>query len=178
MKRHGSMNHIYRVVWSEARNAWIAVAEITRGRGKVSRRRLVAMALSLGATAALAEPLGGQVTAGAGNISQAGVTTTITQSSQNLSVNWQSFNIAAVETVNFVQPSAAAIAVNRILDPNGTQVLGRLNANGQAYLINPNGILFGRNAQVNVGGLVASTLQVSDVDCMMGCCRTPSALGT
>jgi filamentous hemagglutinin family protein len=61
-----------------------------------------------------------------------------------------------------VQPSASAIAVNRILDTNGTQILGRLNANGQVYLINPNGILFGQGAQVNVGGLVASTLDLND----------------
>jgi filamentous hemagglutinin family protein len=55
-----------------------------------------------------------------------------------------------------------SIAVNRILDTNGSQILGRLNANGQVWLINPNGLLFGRGAQVNVGGLVASTLDVSD----------------
>ena len=67
-----------------------------------------------------------------------------------------------MEIVNFFQPSATAIAVNRIFDTNGTQILGRLNANGQVWLINPNGILFGQGAQVNVGGLVASTLNMSD----------------
>ena len=67
-----------------------------------------------------------------------------------------------MEIVNFLQPSATAIAVNRIFDTNGTQILGRLNANGQVWLINPNGILFGQGAQVNVGGLVASTLNMSD----------------
>jgi len=67
-----------------------------------------------------------------------------------------------LEIVNFFQPSATAIAVNRIFDTNGTQILGRLNANGQVWLINPNGILFGQGAQVNVGGLVASTLNMSD----------------
>jgi filamentous hemagglutinin family protein len=85
---------------------------------------------------AQAEPIGGQVSAGTGSVTQSGVTTTINQSSQNLALNWQ-------ETVNFLQPSATAIAVNRIFDTNGTQILGRLNANGQVYLINPNGILFG-----------------------------------
>jgi filamentous hemagglutinin family protein len=92
---------------------------------------------------AQAEPIGGQVSAGTGSVTQSGVTTTINQSSQNLALNWQSFNIAPQETVNFLQPSATAIAVNRIFDTNGTQILGRLNANGQVYLINPNGILFG-----------------------------------
>jgi filamentous hemagglutinin family protein len=110
-----------------------------------------------------ADPTDGFVVGGQGTIAQTGATTTITQSSQNLSLTWGSFNIGAQETVNFVQPSASALAVNRILDTNGTQILGRLNANGQVYLINPNGILFGQGAQVNVGGLVASTLDFSDV---------------
>ena len=88
--------------------------------------------------------------------------TTIQQDSQNLSLNWLSFNIGAQDTVNFVQPNAQSIAVNRIADPNGSVILGHLNANGQVFLINPNGVLFGQGAQVNVGGLVASTLDVSD----------------
>ncbi|MFX6118714.1 filamentous hemagglutinin N-terminal domain-containing protein, partial [Acinetobacter baumannii] len=56
----------------------------------------------------------------------------------------------------------SAIAVNRIQDVNATQFMGQLNANGQVYLINPNGILFGAGAQVNVGSLVASTLDIND----------------
>ncbi|HWW04671.1 YDG domain-containing protein [Collimonas sp.] len=162
MKRHGSMNHIYRLVWSAVANGWIAVAETTRGRGKGGRRKLVAAALSLTAIAAQAAPTGGQIVAGTGSIRQSGTTTTISQTSQNASLNWSGFNIAPQETVNFVQPSASAIAVNRIFDTSGTQILGRLNANGQVFLINPNGILFGAGAQVNVGGLVASTLDFHD----------------
>jgi len=84
------------------------------------------------------------------------------QSSSALSLTWESFNIAAQETVNFQQPSSSAIAINRIFDTNGTVILGRLNANGQVYLINPNGFLFGQSAQVNVAGLVASTLDLDD----------------
>ena len=95
---------------------------------------------------------------------RAGTTTTIDQASQNLSLNWASFNIAPQESVNFVQPSAAAIAINRIFDTNGTQILGHLNANGQIFLINPNGVLFGSGSQVDVGGLIATTLDVSGAD--------------
>jgi filamentous hemagglutinin family protein len=162
MKRHGSMNHIYRLVWSQVLNGWVAVAETARGRGKGSRRKLIAAALALSASLAQAAPVGGQLVSGAGSISQSGATTTVTQSSQNLSLTWKGFNIAPQETVNFVQPSASAIAVNRIFDTQGTQVLGHLNANGQVYLINPNGVLFGQGAQVNVGGLVASTLDLNE----------------
>jgi filamentous hemagglutinin family protein len=91
-----------------------------------------------------------------------GATTTITQASEKLSINWQSINVAKAETVNFVQPSASALAVNRILDTQGSQILGKINANGQVWLINPNGVLFGKDAQINVGGLLASTLNPDD----------------
>ncbi|MBG6222229.1 filamentous hemagglutinin family protein [Janthinobacterium sp. CG_23.4] len=147
-------------------NAWVAVAETSRGRGKGARRKLAAAAAAMAALAlggpACAGPAGGQVVAGTATISQSGTTTTIQQTSQQATLNWASFNVGSKETVNFVQPSASALAVNRILDHNGSQILGRLNANGQVYLINPNGILFGRTAQVNVGALVASTLDVDN----------------
>ncbi|MDO8041524.1 YDG domain-containing protein [Janthinobacterium sp. SUN137] len=164
MHRHGSLNHIYRLVWSHVLNAWVAVAETSRGRGKGSRRKLAAAAAAMTALAlggpAQAAPTGGQVVSGTASISQQGGTTTIHQGSAQAALNWNSFNVGAKETVNFVQPSTSALAVNRIFDSNGTQILGRVNANGQVYLINPNGVLFGRGAQVNVGGLVASTLDV------------------
>jgi filamentous hemagglutinin family protein len=172
-----SMNHIYRLIWSEVLNGWVAVAESSRGRGKGSSRKLVAAALSLCAATGQAAPAGAELVSGAGSISQSGPTTTIQQSSPILSLNWQSFNVAPQETVNFRQPSAAAIAVNRIYDTNGTQILGQLNANGQVWLVNPNGILFGQGAQVNVGGLVASTLDFNDTG-LNGNARTFSGNGT
>ena len=160
------MNRIYRLVWSRTQQAWVPVSEISgglaRGGNKSTRSKLLAASLTLCTAVAQASPSDGVVTAGAGSIAQTGTTTTIHQNSQNLSLNWQSFNIAAKEIVNFVQPSASAIAVNRIFDTSATQILGQLNANGQVYLINPNGIIFGQSSQVNVGGLVASTLDVSD----------------
>ena len=165
MKRKSSLNHVFRLIWNQATNAWVAVAETSRGRGKSGRTQrsvLAAAVLAMPLAAAQAAPAGGQVTAGSGSVSQNGAETTVTQNSATLSMSWQSFNIGKSETVNFVQPTAQSIAVNRILDTNGSEILGRLNANGQVWLINPNGLLFGRDAQVNVGGLVASTLDVSD----------------
>ena len=144
MHRHASLNRMYRLVWSHVRQAWVAVAETARGHGKCARRRLLLAAAALAATSlAQAGPTGGQVTAGKGSIDQSATTTTISQSSQNLSLQWTSFNTGAAETVNFVQPSNSAIAVNRILDSSATQFFGKLNANGQVYVINPNGVLFG-----------------------------------
>ncbi|QYG07993.1 YDG domain-containing protein [Janthinobacterium sp. PAMC25594] len=156
------MNRIYRLVWSHVHQTWVAVHERAKGKGKSANRRLVSSVLLAASHSAMAGPTGGQVTAGNGTINQNGATTTVTQASQNLSLNWQSFNTSSGETVNFVQPSASAIAVNRISGNSATQFYGALNANGQVYLINPNGVLFGAGSQINVGGLVASTLDTGD----------------
>lgn len=166
MKSNGSLNHIFRLVWSQVTNAWVAVAENTKGKSKGSRK-LVAAALSLSIIAltlpdALAGPSGAQVLSGTASVQQAGNVTTVNQTSHAVSLNWNSFNIAGQETVNFNQPSKTAVAVNHILGNNGSQILGHLNANGIVYLVNPNGILFGQGAQVNVGALVASTLNLSE----------------
>ena len=159
------MNHIYRLVWSHVLAAWVAIAESGSGRGKSSSRKLkfvIAPSLTLYAALTPAAPLDGLVVSGVGHIATSGATTTIQQATQNLSLSWKSFDVAAHETVNFVQPSTTAIAVNRIADINGSQILGNVNANGQVYLINPNGILFGQDAQVDVGSLVASALDIND----------------
>jgi large exoprotein involved in heme utilization and adhesion len=113
------MNHTYRLLWSHARRAWVVVGETARSQSKNTTRGIVIAATSLTVTAMLATPTqagpsGGQVTAGQGGISHSADTTTINQSSNNLSVNWQSFNVNANETVNFIQPSATAIAINHI----------------------------------------------------------------
>lgn len=109
-------------------------------------------------------PSGGTVAAGAAQISQGGDKLTVRQSSQHLALDWRSFNIGAGKTVRFDQPQASSIALNRIFDQNASQILGSLSANGQVFLSNPNGILFGRGAQVNVGGLLASSNSISDAD--------------
>ncbi|MEN9867660.1 MAG: hypothetical protein RL748_3250, partial [Pseudomonadota bacterium] len=183
------MNHIYRLIWSKRLGSLVVVAETATGCGKdaagcdgaagVARRwraflRPMVLALagalcSMGAVSlisapVLAGPKDGVVVAGKGTITSTPTTTTIVQTTPNLTLNWNSFNIGVGESVIFNQPGSNAIALNRILSANGSQILGQLQANGQVFLINPNGILFGRNAQVNVGGLVASTLNISDAD--------------
>ena len=131
----------------------------------------VVLAAGLGGTCigtAEANPTGGTVVAGQGAISQSGTTTTVSQQSQTLSLNWLGFSIAPGQTVQFIQPSASSIALNRVTGTDASQVYGKLLANGQVFLINPNGVLFGRGALVNVGGLVASTLNISDADFLAG----------
>jgi len=131
--------------------------------------QLLAVAiLFASAGGAYALPVGGAVSAGSATIGSGGGTTTITQASQNAAINWQSFNIGTGETVNFVQPNGSATALNRVLGADPSSILGSLNANGKVFLVNPNGIVFGQGASVNVGGLVGSTRGISDSDFMAG----------
>lgn len=113
-------------------------------------------------------PAGGEITAGSGSISVSGDTLTVTQHSAKLAADWQSFSIGAGHTVNFVQPSSDAAALNRVLGADVSVIQGSLNANGRVFLINPNGVLFTPGAQVNAGALVASTLHLSTEDFMAG----------
>jgi filamentous hemagglutinin family protein len=113
-------------------------------------------------------PMGGVVSAGGASIINGAVNTTIMQSTQNAAINWQSFNIASGEAVQFVQPNSSSVVLNRVTGSNPSSILGNLSANGKVFLVNPNGILFGQGASVNVGGLVASTLNISDSDFMAG----------
>ena len=130
---------------------------------------LCAGLLSLAAnTPSLASPTGGQVTAGNGQITQNGNQTTISQQSQNLAIDWQSFNIGANQGVTFVQPGATSVVLNQVLGQGASQILGSLKANGQVFILNPNGVLFGRGAQVSVGGLVAGTLGLDVSDFLAG----------
>ena len=109
-------------------------------------------------------PTGGQVVAGQATIQQSGANMTIQQATNQAILNWQSFSIGSGAAVNFVQPSASAVALNRVLGSDPSAIYGRLTANGQVFLLNPNGVLFGPGARVDVGGLVASTLAIRDAD--------------
>src|SRR5487761_697562 len=127
----------------------------------------VATAIGIGGglPAAIANPIGGAVVSGQGSISSPNAATTlINQQSNQLTLNWSSFNIASGQTVRFVQPSSSAVALNNILSQSPSQIFGELDANGRVVLINPNGILFGRSAQLNVGSLIASSLELKEYD--------------
>ncbi|MCG6873555.1 MAG: filamentous hemagglutinin N-terminal domain-containing protein [Betaproteobacteria bacterium] len=137
----------------------------------VRRRIAQAVLLAFGwaqAWQAAAMPTGAEISAGSAAISSTGSQMTIRQSTSKAAINWQQFNIGPGESVQFVQPGASAIALNRVLGQDPSAILGRLSANGQVLLLNPNGVLFGPGAQVNVGGIVASTLSLSDADFLAG----------
>jgi len=103
-------------------------------------------------------PVGDSTTAGKGKISRSADVLTVEQSSSRLAIDWQSFNINAGESVIFKQPSVQSIALNRVLGQDPSVILGTLSANGQVFVLNPNGVLFGAAAQ-SMWGLLASSLQ-------------------
>ena len=113
-------------------------------------------------------PTDGQIVAGSGIISQTGNTLTVNQATNNMIANWKSFSIGAGGTVEFIQPNANSVALNRVLGNEASSIYGNLIANGKVFLVNPNGVLFAPGAQVNVGGIVASTLNISDSDFLAG----------
>ena len=113
-------------------------------------------------------PSGGVVTSGSANISQTGKVTDITQSTQKASINWNKFNVANDETVNFKQPNVNSITLNRVVGNEKSIINGALNANGQVWILNSNGVLFGKDAKVNTAGLIATTKELSDTDFQAG----------
>lgn len=134
-------------------------------------------AAPLGATPALPIPCaagacragpGQFVTAGAASASTTSNTLTINQTSNSAILNWSTFNIGAGGSVVFKQPNASAIALNRIFQASPSQIFGNLSANGQIYLLNMNGFLFGSTATVNVGSLLVSSLPLSLTDAQFG----------
>jgi len=172
MKSHASINRIYRLVWSPASNSCVVVAENARDHGKTAAPLAVAgLALALACLAQqarAADAANASVATGTGSVSTLGNTTTINQSSQRLAIDWSNLSTRANEALVFNQPNAQAIALNRITGSSPSELLGSLTANGQVFILNPNGVLFGAGSQVNVGGLVASTLSMSNADFMAG----------
>ncbi|MCZ3374537.1 beta strand repeat-containing protein, partial [Rhizobium sp. AG207R] len=138
---------------------------------KVRLLALLASTALAHATVAPAQslPSGGQVAAGSATIGtpSAGALT-INQTSGSAVVNWQSFNVGKANRVTFVQPDANAAILNRVTGETSSTISGQINANGQVYLINPNGIAITSSGTVKAGAFVASTLGISDDDFMGG----------
>lgn len=188
------MNNIYRVIWNACTNVWQAVSEIGRSGGKTQSVRKGAGACGQGAlrsfaatsvmmACAMAHAQGVSPTlpvlttdsaktpAVNASVATAGNVMTVTQTAAKAVLNWESFNVGADKTVSFAQPDAASIALNRVIGVNAGSLMisrslieGKITANGQIFLINPAGITFAKGAQVDVGGIVASTRNISDED--------------
>ena len=121
------------------------------------------MAMSVGGIA-YAMPQGEVIRSGKGEITRQDKDMTVNQDSKRLAIDWSGFDIANDERVTFRQPDKDSVALNRVVGDAASVIDGTLSGNGHVYVINPNGVLFGKNASVDVGSLVASTARISDSD--------------
>jgi filamentous hemagglutinin family protein len=145
-------------------------SRLNRKKATGFRRKFASAGLGLAlalSQSAIANPTGPTVRHG--NVQVSGdVHTQIQQLTDRAIVDWNSFSIGASESVRFLQPSQLSVILNRVTGADPSTILGRLDANGNVFLINPNGILFGPSSVVNVGGLVASSLNITDQDFLSG----------
>jgi len=160
--------NIYKLVWSDETKTFVAVNEFAAAKGKRSRlsKAVASAAILLASTVALAAPLpvlNGTPNGGTPVVS--GTTMTITTGVNRSIYNWNTFDIANGYTVNYVQPGTSSISLNRV-GGGVSQIFGSLTSNGQVFLINPNGIIFGSGSSVNVQGIVASTMD-TDTDAFL-----------
>ncbi|CAM3767454.1 filamentous hemagglutinin N-terminal domain-containing protein [Polynucleobacter brandtiae] len=174
------MNTAYKVLWNARTHNYVVVSELAKGRCNNSvsikdgvagnifyrfpiKRIAFGVLLTLG-TKLFAAPLGGMVVDGSASIASSGNKTIITQSTPKAVINWQSFDVGAGQAVQFIQPNASSVALNRVIGSSPSNILGSISSNGQVFLINPNGILFAPGSSVNTGGFVASTLDISNTN--------------
>ena len=129
----------------------------------------LAVALAAGAPASFGLPRGAQATFGQTDVKQASPTQlNIQQASRRAGIDWTSFSIGSNERVVISQPDRGSVLLNRVLGGDPSQIFGSLRSNGTVWLINPRGIVFGAGSQVDVGGLLASTLSISNEDMASG----------
>ncbi|MGX3097305.1 two-partner secretion domain-containing protein, partial [Ursidibacter sp. B-7004-1] len=187
------MNKIYRLKFSKRLNQLVVVSEITTGHDKNSgssqsvdvnsvaettkgsgllKIKPLSALLSL-FTLGFAAPTfasglqGMDVVHGTATMSVNGKNTTITNSPDAI-INWKQFNINQDELVRFIQESSNSAVFNRVTSDQVSQLKGTLSSNGQVFLINPNGIFFGKDSVIDTAGFVASTLNIADEDIKRG----------
>ncbi|PUE43375.1 filamentous hemagglutinin N-terminal domain-containing protein [Limnohabitans sp. Hippo3] len=180
----------YKTVFSKRLGALVAVGEHATSQGKANgagsgggaasgasstigyiaalTASFAFVSLAWAAPATNALPTGGNVVQGAASMAQSANQLNITQSTQRAAINWQSFDIGAAAKVNVAQPNAQAVLLNRVVGQSPSQIFGKLQANGHVILVNPNGVLFGKDGSVNAGGFTASTLNITDANFMAG----------
>ncbi len=135
---------------------------------RMTMRLLAGAAFLLAPSIAAAGPQGGAVIDGAATIGAAGDTTTITQTSDKAIIDWQSFNVGAMERVDFVQPSRFAITLNRVLGAGPSQIDGRIFATGRVFIINGDGVVFGAGSRIDANGILATSADIANANFMAG----------
>ncbi|MBU3543276.1 filamentous hemagglutinin N-terminal domain-containing protein [Polynucleobacter sp. MWH-Loch1C5] len=163
------MNKSYKHVWSKKQGRYVVASEISKshsgGYSAVSRAVLIALGLLSATTYAQtvannALPTNPSIASGAATITETVNKLTINQSTDKLITNWSSFNIGKDATVQFIQPSSTASALNRINSSDPSYIYGTLQANGQVLFINQSGVLFAPGARVDAASVVTSTLNI------------------
>ncbi|MEY4592189.1 MAG: hypothetical protein RIR18_1084 [Pseudomonadota bacterium] len=175
------MNHSYRLVWNDRTERFVPAPETATACGKCGGTRILkplaaSLFAALSLTAAHAAtpvptqlPDGGRVVAGQATIAQTSpARMDITQTSNRAILEWNRFDIGSQAQVNFVQPSASSVALNRVLAGDASQIMGQLTANGQVWLMNPAGVIFGAGSRVDVGGIVATSMSMTNEDFLAG----------
>ena len=179
---------LHKIIFSKRLGALVAVAETSMGAGKSSAKSIGVSGGSIGirfglsllvallfgtecyaaTIAANTLPTGATVAQGKVSVSQTANTMTITQSSDKAVVNFQSFNVGSNAKVNIIQPSANSVQLDRVTGNDPSKIMGQLTSNGQVVLVNPNGIVVGKDGSVSASAFTASTLGISDADFMAG----------
>ena len=176
------MNHIYKTVFNASLGTWIAVSDLARGKHKTSTTKqksfnyctkiaktILLPPLFAFHSNAYALPTGNQLNAGQATVTTPTATQLqINQSSDKAVINWQTFSVGQNEAVHIQQPNQHSALLNRVVGQNASDIQGKIQANGQIYLINPNGIVFGKTAQVDVGGIIATTHDIKNDDFLNG----------
>ena len=168
------MNQAYKLVWSAAQQAWVVAGELARGRKKSSGLTLkmaaavvagLCMTAAYAAPASNALPAGESIASGSASFDRSVANhLTVNQSSSSLITNWNSFDVGAAASVQFVQPDSSSVALNRVTSASASQIFGQVSANGRLMLVNPNGIVFGAGSQVSAAAILASVLDITDTD--------------
>ena len=136
---------------------------------------LSALAISTLAGSVYGSPEGGDVIEGEADIDYGDWTRVVT--GEITVIEWLSFQIAAGETVEFIMPSESSRVLNLINSGVPTEIMGTLLGNGQIFLVNPSGVIFGQGAVVNVGALYAAAGNMATNDFVNGVYRFTDARG-
>lgn len=142
------------------RTAWIAALALAIG--------LALPAADTPAQERDALPEQGRVVSGKAELRRKERSLTVTQRTQRAILEWRSFDIGADASVTFVQPSRSSVALNRVVGGKPSMIAGRLSSNGHVFLVNGAGVMFAPGAQVDVGRLVTTGMDVDDDEFMAG----------
>lgn len=114
-----------------------------------------------------ANPKNHSVIHGEANVSEEGNLVQIDASDRSI-LNWDTFSIQNGETTRFVLPSSDSAILNRVTGSQISEIFGLLQANGQVYLINPNGLVIGKEGRIDTAGFVASVYEIQNTDFLNG----------